>query len=68
MQIGQVLFMLFTFSFALAQSVKVIYVNLEETQFETHQTGIIIVPEEKPKCKGGRTPDRTGNCRRVVEF
>jgi hypothetical protein len=71
MQIGQVLLILFAFVFVAVQSSKVIYVNFGKDHhryIETLESGIIIVPGEKPKCKDGRTPDRNGHCRRIVEF
>ena len=69
MQISQVLLFLFTFSVVVVHSTKVIYVNFEDHKnFLVHHGGIIHVPGEKPKCKDRRTPDRTGNCRKIVEF
>lgn len=49
----------------IANSTKVIYINLKP---EVHSGGIIIAPPEKIQCKDNRTPDRSQRCRRIIEF
>lgn len=71
METAQVLVFLYAFSVVVVHSTKVIYVNFGDHNSQDimlHAGGIIHVPGEKPKCKDHRTPDRTGNCRKIVEF
>lgn len=70
MKIVQVLLLFVVITFAAVHS-KVIYLNFGRDHpsfLRTLETGIIHVPGEKQKCKGDRTPDKNGNCRRIVEF
>lgn len=73
MNFAHVLAVLFGFAITAALSTKVIYVNFAEDHqsFVNHQVkegGMILVPPEKRKCKGSRTEDMHGNCRKLVQF
>lgn len=74
MQVSHVLLVLFAFTITAVHSTKVIYLNRYVNDVELHgkeevrTTGIIVVPNEKPKCKDLRTADKDGRCRRVVNF
>lgn len=79
MQITRKLLVILVVAVSVVHSVKVIYTFNEnhlkiQSKFhlnvddKLHHGGIIVVPDEKIKCKGSRTPDHGGSCRKIAQF